>query len=132
MQGLDACQKAAAACSTDPEAPLVAYVSKMVAIPASALPRTPGQKRSMDVLHGEQGVQTKVSHAISQESHPLSYYQGCQPGQWSCLVRSRQKIRQSLGAPVLLCETCIRHMLRLVLAQPPSLEPQAGSCSDRE
>ncbi len=41
-QGLDACQKAASTCSTDPEAPLVAYVSKMVAIPASALPRTPG------------------------------------------------------------------------------------------
>ena len=43
MQGLDACQKAATACSTDPEAPLVAYVSKMVAVPASALPRTPGE-----------------------------------------------------------------------------------------
>ena len=44
MQELEACQKAASACSTDPGAPLVAYVSKMVAVPASALPRVPGMK----------------------------------------------------------------------------------------
>ena len=44
MQELEACQKAASTCSADPGAPLVAYVSKMVAVPASALPRVPGKE----------------------------------------------------------------------------------------
>ena len=42
MQGLQRVQAAMAACSTSADAPLVAYVSKMIAVPASALPRTPG------------------------------------------------------------------------------------------
>lgn len=36
---LDAGEAALRACSADSEAPVVLYVSKMVAIPASALPR---------------------------------------------------------------------------------------------
>ncbi|CAK0786123.1 hypothetical protein CVIRNUC_009336 [Coccomyxa viridis] len=48
QQELEACQKAASACSTDPGAPLVAYVSKMVAVPASALPRVPGEPGPRD------------------------------------------------------------------------------------
>lgn len=36
---LDACEAGVRACSTSPEAPLVLYVSKMVAVPANALPR---------------------------------------------------------------------------------------------
>lgn len=40
---LDASEAALAACSADPSAPAVVYVSKMVAVPASALPRLPGE-----------------------------------------------------------------------------------------
>lgn len=39
-------------CSTREDAPLVAYVSKMVAVPASALPRVPGEPGPKD-LSGE-------------------------------------------------------------------------------
>lgn len=42
MQELDSAQEAMAVCSTAADAPLIAYVSKMVAVPASALPRVPG------------------------------------------------------------------------------------------
>jgi ribosome assembly protein 1 len=46
MQGLQRVQAAMAACSTSEDAPLVAYVSKMIAVPASALPRMPGVYRN--------------------------------------------------------------------------------------
>lgn len=36
---LEAAEGALRACSTDPQAPCVVYVSKMVAVPANALPR---------------------------------------------------------------------------------------------
>lgn len=39
QQSLDACEAAVRACSAGPDAPLVLYVSKMVAVPANALPR---------------------------------------------------------------------------------------------
>ena len=39
LQGLDACQEGLGSCDTSPEAPVVVYVSKMVAVPAVALPR---------------------------------------------------------------------------------------------
>ena len=52
LQELDAVQDAMAACSTSADAPVVAYVSKMVAVPASALPRTPGAQ-----LHEPSGAQ---------------------------------------------------------------------------
>lgn len=40
LQGsLDACEAGVRACNTSPDAPLVLYVSKMVAVPANALPR---------------------------------------------------------------------------------------------
>ena len=41
-QGLSETKAAMSACSTDQSAPLVIYVSKMIAVPASALPRVPG------------------------------------------------------------------------------------------
>ncbi|KAL4448964.1 hypothetical protein ABPG77_007681 [Micractinium sp. CCAP 211/92] len=44
LQGsLDACEAGVKACNTSPDAPLVLYVSKMVAVPANALPRLPGE-----------------------------------------------------------------------------------------
>lgn len=39
LQGLDACQEGLGSCNISPEAPVVVYVSKMVAVPAVALPR---------------------------------------------------------------------------------------------
>lgn len=39
QQALAKAEAALRACSTDPEAPCVVYVSKMVAVPAGALPR---------------------------------------------------------------------------------------------
>ena len=39
LQGLDACQEGLGSCNTSPEVPVVVYVSKMVAVPAVALPR---------------------------------------------------------------------------------------------
>lgn len=39
LQGLEACQEGLGSCNISPEAPVVVYVSKMVAVPAVALPR---------------------------------------------------------------------------------------------
>ena len=39
LQALDACQEGLGSCNISPEAPVVVYVSKMVAVPAVALPR---------------------------------------------------------------------------------------------
>ena len=39
LQALDDAEYAVESCSTSPEAPCVVYVSKMVAVPAAALPR---------------------------------------------------------------------------------------------
>ena len=39
VQELDAAEKAVQSCDTSPEAPCIVYVSKMVAVPAAALPR---------------------------------------------------------------------------------------------
>lgn len=44
--GLDAVEAAVRGCDPSPDAPLVLYVSKMVAVPASALPRCAGGGRS--------------------------------------------------------------------------------------
>lgn len=39
VESLDASEAAVKSCSADPQGPLVLYVSKMVAVPAAALPR---------------------------------------------------------------------------------------------
>ena len=39
LQALDSAEHGVESCSTSPEAPCVVYVSKMVAVPAAALPR---------------------------------------------------------------------------------------------
>ena len=47
-QGLQCVEAAVRACDTTPCAPLVIYVSKMVAVPAGALPRRPGDAAVAD------------------------------------------------------------------------------------
>ena len=42
MQSIDKIQAAVQACATSGDAPLMVYVSKMVAVPAAVLPRQPG------------------------------------------------------------------------------------------
>ena len=42
MQSIDEIQAAVQSCATSSDAPLMVYVSKMVAVPAAALPRQPG------------------------------------------------------------------------------------------
>jgi len=39
LQALDSAEHGVESCNTSPEAPCVVYVSKMVAVPAAALPR---------------------------------------------------------------------------------------------
>ena len=39
LQALDSAEHGVESCDTSPEAPCVVYVSKMVAVPAAALPR---------------------------------------------------------------------------------------------
>ncbi|KAL3134116.1 hypothetical protein ABBQ32_008537 [Trebouxia sp. C0010 RCD-2024] len=48
QEALDAAEKGVERCNTSPEAPVVVYVSKMVAVPAAALPRQEGKPGPQD------------------------------------------------------------------------------------
>lgn len=50
MQSLATIRAAVQSCDTSPEAPTIVHVSKMVAVPASALPRNAGDPSPQDPL----------------------------------------------------------------------------------
>ena len=49
LQDLERVREAVSSCSTSPNAPTMVYVSKMIAVPASLLPRSPGQPAPADL-----------------------------------------------------------------------------------